>query len=75
MSSKKMKKSTSPAEYSETELIFSYTSNPFGFVVRRKSNNDVVFNTTVEASDAFNNLIFKDQYLEISTRLPKSVSL
>ncbi|KAL9664940.1 hypothetical protein QQ045_020349 [Rhodiola kirilowii] len=72
---KKMKKSTSPSEYSGTELIFSYTSNPFGFAVRRKSNNDVLFNTTAEASDAFNNLIFKDQYLEISTRLPKSASL
>uniref|UniRef100_A0A7N0VHB9 Alpha-glucosidase n=1 Tax=Kalanchoe fedtschenkoi TaxID=63787 RepID=A0A7N0VHB9_KALFE len=64
-----------PMEYSGSELIFSFTTNPFGFAVRRKSNNDVLFNTTAYSSSAFNNLIFKDQYLEVSTSLPSSASL
>ncbi|KAL9666180.1 hypothetical protein QQ045_000504 [Rhodiola kirilowii] len=63
------------AEKPRWELILTYTSNPFGFAVRRKSNNDVVFNTTFDSSDSFNNLVFKDQYLEITTKLPKSASL
>lgn len=63
------------AEYSGEELIFSYTSDPFGFAVKRKSNGETLFNSTPEAEDPYSSMVFKDQYLEISTRLPKSSSL
>lgn len=57
------------------ELIFSYTADPFSFSVRRKSTGDVLFDTTSEDSDPYSDLVFKDQYIEISTKLPKDASL
>ncbi|GMY18350.1 alpha-xylosidase 1-like [Fagus crenata] len=63
------------SEYSGSELIFSYTTDPFGFAVRRKSNGQTLFNSSSDKSDPFGNLVFKDQYLEISTKLPKDASL
>ncbi|GLJ21746.1 hypothetical protein SUGI_0405690 [Cryptomeria japonica] len=57
-------------EFSSNELIFSYIVNPFGFAISRKSNGDVLFN-----SSSYGNLVFKDQYLEITTSLPTSTSL
>lgn len=62
-------------EYSSKSLIFSYTADPFGFSVKRKSNGDTLFNSTADISDAYSNLVFKDQYLEISTKLPTEASL
>ncbi|XP_047314192.1 alpha-xylosidase 1-like [Impatiens glandulifera] len=62
-------------EYSSSELIFSYVPNPFGFAVKRKSDGQILFNSSAEKSDPYNNLVFKDQYLEISTRLPTDASL
>ncbi|XP_074326364.1 alpha-xylosidase 1-like [Apium graveolens] len=63
------------SEYSNSELIFSYTTDPFGFAVKRKSNGQTLFNSTSDPSDPFGNLVFKDQYIEISTKLPKDASL
>uniref|UniRef100_A0A5B6YHF2 Putative alpha-xylosidase 1 n=1 Tax=Davidia involucrata TaxID=16924 RepID=A0A5B6YHF2_DAVIN len=63
------------SEYSGSELIFSYTADPFGFAVKRKSNGQTIFNSSADQSDPYGNLVFKDQYLEISTRLPKDASL
>ncbi|OVA03647.1 Glycoside hydrolase [Macleaya cordata] len=63
------------SEVSGIELIFSYTSDPFGFAVKRKSNGQTLFNSSSDESDPFGNLVFKDQYLEISTKLPKDASL
>ncbi|XP_048318517.1 alpha-xylosidase 1 [Ziziphus jujuba] len=63
------------SEYSGSELAFSYVADPFGFAVKRKSDGQVLFNSSAEQSDPFCNLVFKDQYLEISTRLPKDASL
>ncbi|KAK5868335.1 hypothetical protein PBY51_009361 [Eleginops maclovinus] len=40
------------------------TSKPFGLVVRRKENNKVLFDTTMAP------LVFADQYLQISAKLP-----
>nr|XP_023876086.1 alpha-xylosidase 1-like isoform X1 [Quercus suber]XP_023876092.1 alpha-xylosidase 1-like isoform X2 [Quercus suber] len=62
-------------EYSGSELIFSYTTDPFGFAVKRKSNGQTLFNSSSDVSDPFGNLVFKDQYLEISTKLPNDASL
>ncbi|KAJ7943172.1 Alpha-xylosidase [Quillaja saponaria] len=63
------------SEYSGSELIFSYTADPFGFAVKRKSNGETLFNSSSDKSDPFGELVFKDQYLEISTKLPKDASL
>ena len=63
------------SEYTGSELIFSYTSDPFGFAVKRKSNGQTIFNSSSDKSDPFGNLVFKDQYLEISTKLPEDASL
>ncbi|KAF9626703.1 hypothetical protein IFM89_038798 [Coptis chinensis] len=57
------------------ELIFSYISDPFSFAVKRKSNGQTLFNSSSDESDPFSSLVFKDQYLEISTKLPKDASL
>ncbi|XP_004490355.1 alpha-xylosidase 1-like [Cicer arietinum] len=63
------------SEYSGSELLFSYISDPFSFSVKRKSNGETLFNSTSSSSDPFSSLVFKDQYLEISTKLPKDASL
>ncbi|KAK7280490.1 hypothetical protein RJT34_25554 [Clitoria ternatea] len=57
------------SEYSSSELVFSHTSDPFSFVVKRKSNGDTLFDSSSSP------LVFKEQYLEISTKLPKDASL
>lgn len=66
---------STPTNYPGSELIFSYTTDPFGFAVRRKSTGETLFNTTSDDSDRYGNMVFKDQYLEISTKLPKDASL
>ncbi|KAK9118461.1 hypothetical protein Scep_016554 [Stephania cephalantha] len=63
------------SEVSGTELIFSYRADPFGFAVKRRSNGDVLFNSSADGGDPFGDLVFKDQYLEISTKLPKEASI
>ncbi|CAL1408209.1 unnamed protein product [Linum trigynum] len=62
---------------SSGELIFSYTADPFSFAVRRKSTGQTLFNTSSGggSGDPFGPLVFKDQYLEISTKLPEDASL
>ncbi|XP_050282376.1 alpha-xylosidase 1-like [Quercus robur] len=62
-------------DYPGSELVFSYTTDPFGFAVKRKSNGQTLFNSSSDESDPFGNLVFKDQYLEISTKLPNDASL
>ncbi|KHN13348.1 Alpha-xylosidase [Glycine soja] len=63
------------SQYSGSEFLFSYTSDPFSFAVKRKSNGETLFDTSSGDSDPFSSLVFKDQYLEISTKLPKDASL
>ncbi|KMZ62575.1 alpha-xylosidase, family GH31 [Zostera marina] len=63
---------------SGTRLVFGYTNDPFGFSVRRKSDGEVLFNSSSSSSssgDLFGPMVFKDQYLEISTTLPASAAL
>ncbi|KDP29400.1 hypothetical protein JCGZ_18321 [Jatropha curcas] len=62
-------------EFSGSELIFSYKVDPFSFAVKRKSNGQTLFNSSSDESDPYSGLVFKDQYLEISTKLPKDASL
>ncbi|XP_036408755.1 lysosomal alpha-glucosidase [Megalops cyprinoides] len=44
-----------------------FLPDPFGFIVRRKSNGRVLVNTTVAP------LLFADQYLQLSTSLPSAL--
>lgn len=56
---------------SKYQLEFKYESEPFGFAIVRRSNGEILFNTSAtDAPNPFNNLVFKDQYLEISSHLP-----
>lgn len=48
---------------------FKYTESPFGFQVIRKADKSVIFDTTDYP------LVFEDQYLEISTAVPKDTNL
>lgn len=63
------------AKYVGGDLIFGYKADPFSFSVKRKSNGQTLFDSSADDSDPYNALVFKDQYLEISTRLPKDASL
>ncbi|XP_031425272.1 lysosomal alpha-glucosidase isoform X2 [Clupea harengus] len=53
-----------PSAIQNSLYSIEFHSDPFGFVVRRKSNAQVLLNTTVAP------LLFADQYLQMSTFLP-----
>lgn len=57
-------------EYSGQSLSFTYGRDPFHFAVHRKSTGQTLFNTSHGGP-----LVFKDQYLELTTRLPKDAAL
>ena len=56
------------------EYVVSTTDAPFGFSVSRTSGA-VVFNSTAPSSDSFRNVVFEDQYLEMSTVLPADAAV
>lgn len=53
----------------EAELAFTWEEAPFSFRVVRKSNDDILFDSTAEC------LIFQDQYLRLRTSLPANPNL
>ncbi|XP_024370567.1 alpha-xylosidase 1 isoform X2 [Physcomitrium patens] len=64
----------------DRQLQLSYTVEPFGFAITRTSTGECLFNSTPpirqdSGEPAFNSMVFKDQYLEISTQLPRNNSL
>lgn len=61
------------SEHSGSKLVFGYTTDPI--VVKRKSDDQVLSNSSSDRSDPFGAMVFKHQYLEISTKLPKDASL
>ncbi|KAG0566331.1 hypothetical protein KC19_7G055400 [Ceratodon purpureus] len=74
-----------PAPDSSHPMVLKYHVDPFGFSVTRRSDNEELFNTIPEKlesvdgsgskENSFNSLVFKDQYIEISTRIPEDAYL
>ena len=60
----------SPAEtFKNPNYRFSYTADPFSFKVTRVSDDVVIFDTTDYP------LVFEDQYLELTTKVPDDANI
>lgn len=52
-----------------SNLDFQYTAKPFSFKVVRKNDKTTIFDTTNMP------LVFEDQYLELSTKVPEDANI
>lgn len=61
--------SNSSVSADDAELEFAWENAPFSFSVVRKSNQEVLFDSSAES------LIFQDAYLRLRTSLPQNPNL
>jgi alpha-glucosidase len=52
-----------------SEIVFDYVANPFSLSVTRRSNGQVLFDTSAAQ------MVFESQYLRLRTKLPSQPSL
>ena len=60
---------SSPVSADESALEFDWTETPFSFSVKRRSNGEILFDSSAAP------LIFQDQYLRLPTSLPINPNL
>ncbi|KAF3795981.1 putative alpha-glucosidase [Nymphaea thermarum] len=62
----------------DSDLVFTYTTNPFYFFITRRSSTETLFDTRTGTNNdpdgSVAGLVFKDQFLSISTSLPAGSS-
>ncbi|KAF9197915.1 hypothetical protein BGZ49_001447 [Haplosporangium sp. Z 27] len=51
---------------------FSFTESPFTFAIKRVSDGEIIFDSSVAGMDS---LVYEDEYLELSTVLPPNANI